>query len=832
MTNLRLACRTLLKTPVVSAVAVVSLALGIGSNAAIFSLFNQVLLRPLPVSHPASLVNLAAPGPKPGSDSCNNAGGCDEVFSYPMFRDLQREQTVFTDLVAHRSFGINVGYRGRTLSGEGMGVSGSYFPTLGLTPAAGRLFGPEVDTPIGGHSVAVLGYDFWQNELAGTPNVIGDALIVNGEPLTVIGVAPDGFRGTTISTRPVLFVPLTMGDMVSGSLERFDNRTNYWLYLFGRLEPDVSLTQARVRLEPRYQNILSSVEAPLQTNMSDATMARFISKPLPMEDGRRGQSSLAEDATAPLLLLFAVTGIVILIACANVANLLLARAASRASEMAIRLSVGALRRHLLAQLLTESCLLSFVAGLAGLVVAQWTLRAISWFLPPQASNVLQLSLDPGAMVFTLGLSLVTGILFGLFPALHNTRSELVSTLKDQAGQAGGARHAALFRHSLVMAQVALSMTLLVAAGLFIQSLRNVSRVELGIETHNIVTFRVAPALSGYEDAQSQALYDRLASQLAAQPGVSSVTGATVAVFAGNSWGSSVMVEGFAAGPDTDRSTRINRVGTDYFRTLGVATLAGRDFNEADTADTPEVAIVNEAFAAKFELGREAVGKRLGQGGLDAALDVEIVGLVRNTKYNDVKNTEPPLLYTPYRQASSVGNLTFYARSSIPPSGLLRAIPRIVNELDSNLPVNDLKTLTQQVRENIFLERMISVLSASFAGLATLLAAVGLYGVLAYTVTQRTREIGLRMALGADAARVRTMILGQVGRMTLVGGLVGLVAAVGLARLAQSLMYEVEGLQPVILTLSSVGLFVVACAAGLVPAQRAASINPMTALRSK
>jgi predicted permease len=311
-----------------------------------------------------------------------------------------------------------------------------------------------------------------------------------------------------------------------------------------------------------------------------------------------------------------------------------------------------------------------------------------------------------------------------------------------------------------------------------------------------------------------------------------VTGATVAVFAGNSWGSSVMVEGFAAGPDTDRSTRMNRVGTDYFRTLGVTTLAGRDFNEADTADTPRVAIVDEAFAARFELGREAVGKRLGQGGLDAGLDVEIVGLVRNTKYNDVKNTEPPLLYTPYRQASSVGNLTFYARSSIPPSGLLRAIPRIVNELDFNLPVNDLKTLTQQVRENIFLERMTSVLSASFAGLATLLAAVGLYGVLAYTVTQRTREIGLRMALGADAARVRTMILGQVGRMTLVGGLVWLVAAVGLARLAQSLMYEVEGLQPVILTLSSVGLFVVACAAGLVPPQRAASINPMTALRSK
>ena len=834
MANLRFALRMLAKTPVVTSVAVLSLALGIGANAAIFSLYSQLLLRPLPVVEPARLVNLEAPGPKPGSDSCNGAGGCDEVFSYPMFRDLQREQTVFTDLAAHRGFAAHVTNQGHTVTVPGVQVSGSYFPTLDLVPAVGRLFGPDIDQPIGGHPVVVLSHAFWQSDFGASPDVIGDALVVNGQPLTIVGVAPAGFRGTTINIPAMIFVPITMhGRLPAGTGEgRFEDRRNYWLYLFARLQPDVSLEQARAALAPLYGNILAEVEAPLQTDMSAQTRAQFVTKTLPIRDGRRGQSRMHDSVGAPLLLLLGVTAVVLLIACANIANLLLARSAARASEMAVRLSLGASRQRLLAQLLTESCLLAVLGGALGLVVALWTLRFIGALLPPEAAELLQFTLDPYALPFTGAVSLATGVLFGIFPALHATRAELITALKDDAGQPGGARTAARFRHGLVVAQVALAMMLLVEGGLFIQSLRNVSRVDLGIRTSDVVTFRLWPAFSGYGDAQTRALYERVEAELAALPAVTEVTAASIAVFAGDSWGTNVMVEGFEAGPDTNRNTRFNQIGTGYFRTLGIPVLAGRTFAESDVRAAPPVAIVNEAFARKFNLGRDAVGRRLGRGGRDVALDTEIVGLVADTRYNNVKTPAPPLLYVPYRQEDTVGSLAFYARSTLPPDGMLRTIPTLVTGLDSNLSVIMLKTLTRQVQESAFEDRAITVLSAAFAGLATLLAAVGLYGVLAYTVTQRTREFGLRMALGADPARLRAMVLGQVGRMTLAGGAVGLVGALGLGRLAQSLLYEIDGLQPAVIAAAAVSLAAVALAAGFVPAHRASRVHPMAALRHK
>ncbi len=831
MANLKLAVRTLLKTPIVTGVAVVSLALGIGCNAAIFSLFNQILLRPLPVVEPERLVNLEAPGPKPGSDQCNQAGGCDEVFSYPMYRDLQRNNTVFTDIAAHRPFGISVVYDGQTFSGDAVEVSGSYFPMLGLVPALGRLLDPEVDQPFGGHPVVVLSHDFWQSRLGGRPDILGDPLSVNGQPLTIVGVAPPGFRGTTLGVRPMLFAPITMRAVLSPGFDAFENRRSYWVYLFARLKPGVSIALAGAALEPLYWSLLSD-EAPLQVDMSEQTLARFVSKPIPIKDGRRGQSSMDEEAGAPLMLLFGVTGFVVLIACANIANLLLARAAVRSSDMAVRLSLGASRRHLLAQLLTESCLLALIGGAAGLVVARWTLAGIGTLLPPEAVNNMQLTLDPSVVLFTLAISVVTGLLFGIFPALHSTRADLMSTLKDQAGQPAGARAAARFRNGLVTAQFALSTMLLVAAGLFIQSLNNVTRLDLGIRTEGVATFRLAPVLNGYADAQMQALYERVEAELAAQPGVTDVSAASVAVFAGSSWGNNVMVEGFEAGPDTNRNSRFNRVGPGYYRTLGIPVLAGREFTASDVRESPQVVIVNEAFARKFNLGREPVGKRMGRGGLDAELDMEIVGLVKDAKYNDVKNPEPPLFAVPYRQEESVGSLTFYARTTLPPDTLLRSIPTLMARLDPDLPVNNLKTLPQQVRENVFLDRMISTLSAAFALLATLLAAVGLYGVLAYTVAQRTREIGLRMALGADPARLRAMVLGQVGRMTLMGGAVGLVGALGLERVARSLLFEIDGTPPGIIVAALLALGAVALSAGFIPAHRASRINPMTALRYK
>ena len=834
--NIRLGLRVLLKTPVVTSVAIVSLALGIGANAAIFSLYSQLMLRPLPIVEPERLVNLEAPGPKGGSSSssCDGAGGCGEVFSYPMFRDLRRDQTVFTDIAAHRGFGANVAYRGRTLSVQGMQISGSYFPTLGLAPALGRLFGPEVDEPVGGHPVVVLSHEFWQSDLGGARDVLGEALVVNGQPLTIVGVAPAGFRGTTINLPSKVFVPVTMHGRLSPRAGggRFENRESYWLYLFARLSPAVSRDQARAAMEPLYRGILTEVEAPLLVGASDDTRARFVARPLPIEDGRRGQSGLHDMAGPILVLLLVVTAVVLLVACANIANLLLARSAARASEMAVRLAVGASRRHLLAQLLTESSLLAALGGAAGLLVAQWTLRFIGALLPPEFVEFVPLALDPRAVPFTAAVALATGVLFGLFPAFHGTRAALISVLKDDAGQPGATRSAAGFRRGLVVAQFALATMLLVVGGLFIQSLVNLSRIDLGIETADVVTFRLSPVRNGYGDAQVGALYERVEAALAGQLAATTVTAASVAVLTGSSAGTRVMVEGFEAGPDTNRVTRLNQVGADYFRALGIPLLAGRAFTESDARGAPPVAIVNEAFARKFNLGRDAVGRRLARGGLDAALDTEIVGLVADTRYDNPKYPVPPILHVPYRQEEAVGSLTFYVRSALPADGMLRTIPALVAELDPNLPVTALTTLQQQAQEVNFADRAITLLSAAFAALATLLAAIGLYGMLAYAVAQRTRELGLRMVLGADAARLRAMVLGQVGRMTLVGGALGLVAALGLARAARWMLYEVEGLPPGIVAAAVSALAAVALAAGLVPAHRAARVDPMEALRHR
>jgi len=830
MFNVRLAFRTLFRTPFVTVVAILSLALGIGANAAIFSLFNQILLRNLPVRAPGELVNLSAPGPKSGSTSCGQAGDCDVVFSYPMFRDLEKAQTVFTGIAAHSDLGANVSYKGRTLDASGMLVSGSYFNVLGVRPALGRLFTPDDDRTPGGHFVVVLSHAYWRSQLDADPGILNQTLIVNGHPMTIVGVAPEGFTGTTLGSDPQVFVPLSMRELMIPRWKGLDNRRSYWAYLFARLKPGVSIEQARSAINVPYRAILNDVEAPLQKGMSDQTMKRFRAKEIVLEPGARGQSSMHTEARAPMLLLLGVTAVVVLIACANIANLLLARAANRSAEMAVRLSIGASRVQLVRQLLTESCLLAIIGGIAGLFVAYWTLQGIGALLPPNVRQSLAFELDRTALAFAALLSLGTGLMFGLFPAIHSTRPDLVSTLKGNTGQPSGAKAAARFRSSLATAQIALSMALLVSAGLFARSLSNVSRIDLGLETERLVVFGVAPFLNGYTVEQTRALFERMEDELSAVPGVQSVSASMVALIAGSSWGNSVRVQGFDAGPDTDTNSRFNEVGPGYLRTLGIPLVAGREFTRADTLRAPKVAIVNEAFAKKFNLGRDAVGKRMGRGGSGNELDMEIVGVARDARYNEVKREAPPMYLIPYRQDDELGFINFYVRTTLDEQQLLATIPAVVRRLDPNLPIHELKTMQTQVRENMFLDRMISMLSAAFAVLATLLAAVGLYGVLAYTVAQRTREFGLRMALGADAARVRGLVLGQVGRMTIVGGVAGLVAALALGRFARSLLFELEGHDPTTLVGAAVILAVVALGAGFVPAYRASRLDPMRALR--
>jgi predicted permease len=831
MFNLRLAFRTLFKTPFVTTIAALSLALGIGANTAIYSMFDQLLRRPLPVYKPEALVNLGAPPPKPGGTSCNQSGDCDVVFSYPMFRDLEKQQTALSSLAGMVFWAANVAVPGRTpVNGQMVLASGSYFSTLGLQPALGRFFTPKDDETIGANFLTVLSYGFWQDQMGGDPQAVGKTITVNGKQMTVIGVTPQEFVGTTIGSRPMVYVPLTMrAAMGAGSEKGMLRRTNYWVYVFGRLKPGTTIEQARTALNATYHPIINEVEASLQENMSAQTMEKFRKKSLTLEDGRTGQSDMKRDATPALILLFALTTIVLIIACANIANLLLARAANRELEMAVRLSLGGTRRQLLQQLLTESVLLAVIGGAVSLVVAQWTLGAVTQMLPSEAANTLNFALSWTAVFFAGGLSIVTGVAFGAFPALHSTRADLVTSMRNSSGKLSTGRKAARFRTTLATAQIALSMALLMSAGLFIKSLYNVSRADLGIKIDRIVTFGISPRLSGYDSTRAPGLFARVEQEMASLPGVDGITSSTVPLLANSNWGNDVSVQGFKRDPDTDAGSSFNEIGPDYFKTLGVHALAGREFSTADDANSPKVAIVNEAFAKKFGLGASAVGMRMARGDTNV-LDIEIVGLVPNVKYSDVKKPVPPVFYMPYRQDRITGFLNFYVRTAGDPVSLLRAIPSTMKRIDPALPLEDLKTMPQQVRENVFLDRMLSKLTVSFAVIATLLAAIGLYGVLAYSVTQRTREIGVRMALGAESRDVRRMVLKQVGVMMLIGGAIGLAGAYGLGKAAKSLLYQIQAYDPWAVVGSIVVLTIVAMSAGIIPARRAAKVEPMAALR--
>jgi len=829
MHELRFAFRSLLKTPVVSTVAVLSVALGIGANVAIFSVFNHMLLRPLPVAEPEGLVNLVSPGPRSGAVSCGQPGTCDATFSYPMFRDLERVQTVFTGIAAHRDFGANITFGGVSDGGDVLLVSGSYFPVLGLAPHLGRLLDSSDDRP-GSGSVVVLSYDYWRRQFGERPDVMGQTVRVNSQPLTIVGVAPRGFHGTTLGSRPLMYVPISMREALVPRWRGLDNRRSYWLYMFARLKPAIAVEHARTVFNSQYRAILTEVDVPLQQGMRPEMLAQFSSMQMQLEPGGRGQSLLPTESRSPLLLLFGVTAIVLLICCANVANLLLGRAARRSTEMAVRLSIGAGRRHIVMQLLVESMLLAIIGGAAGLLVARWTLAAIVAVLPGGAAETLGPQLDIDMLLFASALSVATGLLFGLFPAIHSTRPNLVATLKGGAGQPSGAKGAARFRVTLATAQIALSMALLVSAGLFTKSLLNISRVDLGVDTEKLVVFGVSPAMNGHSVVRTRQMLATITDRLSAFPGVTGVTTARVRLISGDASMSGFSVQGLVDDPDQGTSAFYNWVGPGFLRTLGIPLRAGREFTAADIDGSPKVAIVNEAFLRLFKIDRNAVGRHLHRASRGTGWDIEIVGVAADTAYDEVKEQTRPIVLLPSQQDPDLAGAQFYVRTSGDEQDVLAAIPRLVREIDPMLPVADVRTMSAQVHENVALDRFVTSMSVAFAGLATLLAALGLYGVLAYTVTQRTREFGLRMALGADPPRVRRLVLRQVGLMTIVGASIGLASAFALGRAAESLLFRMSARDPLVFAAAAALLGTVALFAGLIPAHRAARVDPMTALR--
>ena len=833
MRNLKLALRTLARTPFVTAVAVLSLGLGIGANSAIYSIFFRMMRQELSVPGAADLVNFSAPGPKNGSTSCSSAGPCTDVFSYPMFRDLQNaKMSSLTAIAGHRDIGANISYERQAFARGGLLVSGSYFPILRIRPGLGRLLSAS-DDESSATPVVVLAHWFWATSLGADPNVVGKTLTVNGKTTTIVGVTPESFSGTTYGSRPAFFGTLAMGPTLGTGIERrLDDRRAYWIYAFARLAPGASIEQARAQVNGVYQPIIRDVEVPLQRNMRDSVMTRFRAKEVVLTSGARGQSDIANDAGGVLLMLFSITGLVLLIACTNVANLLMARASNREVEMAVRLSLGATRRQLLAQLLTETVTLALLGGLVSLVFASWTLQGISALLPAQITEELKLGMNWAAVAFAAVVALGTGFAFGLVPALHSTRPDLVTALRNNSGKLAGGRASRRFRTSLATAQVALAMALLMSAGLFLKSLGKVKRIDLGVRVENLVTFSVTPEQSGYDSVRMRTLYNRIEEELAALPGASAVTSAMVPLIAGSNWNQTVRVEGFTADENSDNaSASFNGIGSGHFRAIGVPLLVGREFNDRDDARAPKVAIVNETFARHFGLGANPVGKRMAIGSSDTIpLDIEIVGLVRDMKYSKVKNEIPPVFFRPHRQISRVSSMYYYVRTSTSPSTMLRSTSSVVQRLDPMLPVENLRTMPEEIRVNTFEDRMITTLAGTFALLATLLASIGLYGVLAYSVAQRTREIGVRMALGADAREVRLLVLRQVGLMVIIGGTIGLAGAFALSKAARSLLYQMSGADPAVMATSVVVLSIVALAAGYVPALRASRVDPMQALR--
>ncbi|MBK6486046.1 MAG: FtsX-like permease family protein [Gemmatimonadetes bacterium] len=677
--------------------------------------------------------------------------------------------------------------------------------------------------------VAVISHHFWMDRFGGKPEALDQLLRLNGRAFTIVGVAPEGFEGNTLGARPLVYVPMQSRTYI-GTYEGLENRRDYWVYVFGRRKLGMSMQATKAGLDGVIAPILADVEAPLQREMSAATMERFKAKRVVVTPGARGQSSMQGEAKVPLTMLFSITAVVLLIACANIANLLLARGASRATEMGVRLSLGATRGRLVRQLLVESLVLALLGGLVSLLVSRWTLQGIATLLPPNASTTLQFSVQVPVMLFAGSLAVMTGFVFGLFPALHSTRPDLISTIRAGAGNIAGGGIAGRFRTGLAVAQIALSTTLLISAGLFLKSLVNVSRVDLGIRIDSVATFSVAPLRVGYDTLRAKVLYARIEEELRALPGVTGVTSSLVPLLSGDSWGNDVRVQGFECLPDTDCNSRYTAVGAGYFTMIGVPMLAGRDVASYDQYDGARVGVVNLAFAEKFGLGRDAVGKFMGRAGGNDSLGIQIVGLAPDIAYNDVKREPQPVFYLPWMQQGVVGQMYFYARTRLPGDQLIAAIPQMMKRIDPTLPVQDLKTMTQQLRENVFLDRMISILSAGFALLATLLAAVGLYGVLAYSVSQRTREIGVRMALGADRRRVQGMVLRQVGVMIGIGATVGALGAFGLGRAAQSLLFGLEGHDPFVFATAVLLLAVVALGAGWIPARRASQTQPMRALR--
>ena len=827
VSDFRLALRGLRRNPLFTTVAIVSLALGIGANTAIFTLIDQILLRKLPVKAPDELVMLYQQANNMGS----NMGA--RMNSYPLYQDLQKKAEPFAGVLCRRLIDASISVDNQTERVQAEMVSGNYFSLLGVGPAAGRTFNSQEDDQIyRGHPVVVISYGYWVSRFARDPQVVGKKILVNDYPMTIVGVSAEGFVGLGPAASPQIRVPILMKPLMMPDFEwlHMDDRRARWVQVFARLKPGYTVESAQAPVQGLFTQIRAyEMTLPAAKEWSEFDRTGFMKGRLIVADAALGYSSLRNNFSTALVVLMCMVGLVLLIACANVANLLIARAFMRQREIAVRLSLGSSRARLVRQLLVESLVLSGLGGIAGLALAVVLTRGLLALVPSQGQPLLiSPHPDPRILAFTFVLTVLTGLIFGLVPALRASRPDPWTTLKDTMGSIAGAGGSLFLRKGLVTAQVALSFLLLFGAGLFVRSLQNLKGTDTGVQLDNLVTFQLAPALSGYDDQRATILYRSLLERLRSAPGVKAAAIATVPILSGDEWDSSLAVEGHQAKDGEDMQAFMNAVTPGYFAAMNIPLLEGRDFRDADARRESTVVIVNRRFAEHYFPGKSAVGKRLGWGGGPGSkLTIEIIGVVANALYEGPREGIHRQVFVPNWGKNSGA---VYLRTLTPSATAYNMIRNEVKQLAPSMPVYEMKTVENQLDETLLTDRLIAMLSAGFGFLATLLATIGLYGVMAFVVARRRKELGIRLALGAQSTSVIWLVMREVLLLLGIGLAIGVPAALALGRYVSSQLYGIQPNDPSIATMTMILLALVSAAAGLIPAHRASRIDPILALR--
>ena len=827
ISDVRLAIRSLGRSPLFATVAILSLALGIGANTAIFTLIDQIVLRKLPVTRPEQLVMLYQQGAHNGS----NMGT--RMHSYPMYQDFQQRAEPLAEVLCRRLVPASVSVDNQTERLEAEIVSGNYFTMLGVKPAIGRVFNAgEDDQVYQGHPVVVLSYTYWNNRFARDPGVVGKKILVNDFPMTIIGVSAAGFAGLDPARAPQIRVPVQMKEAMLPEWPWLyvDNRRARWVQVFARLKDGYTVESAAAPLQGLFTQIRTNeMTLPAAKDWSAYSRDQFMKGRMRVESAATGFSGIRNDFSTALIVLMCMVGLVLLIACANVANLLIARAFMRQKEIAVRLSLGASRGQLVRQLLVESLVLSTAGGIVGLGLAFVLTRGLLRLVPSDGQPLMINAYPDGRiLICTVGLTFLTGIVFGLLPALRASRPDPWTTLKDTVGSIAGTGGSLFLRKGLVTAQVALSFLLLFGAGLFVKSLQNLRTTETGIELDNLVTFQMSPALSGYTNERATQFYGELLERLRAAPGVKSAGMAGVSILSGSEWDSSMSVEGHQAKDGEDMQAFMNSLSPQYFETMKIPVLEGRDFRQMDIRENSKVAIVNRKFARHFFKDASAVGKHVGfGGGPRAKLDIEIIGVVADSLYEGPREGVRRQVFVPNWGRNST---TFYVRTLTGSAASYNVVRNEVKQLDATMPVYELKTVESQLDETLLSDHLIALLSAGFGLLATILASIGLYGVMAFVVVRRRKELGIRLALGAQPGSVIWLVMREVLLLLGIGLAIGIPSAIAAGRYISAQLYGIQPNDPFIAISTTVLLAVVSAAAGLIPARRASRIDPILALR--